>query len=386
MLSPARTRWSGARRGRGGARWRFAASLALLLPVALGAGLLTAGLTLPPPQPPRPPAAPIGGLGDIPGFRPDPADRTGLADPAGPADRAGLSPEIGRAGDATPFGAARSAEDPAGGADEPATGREAGLVPRGLTATRAPAAPPPIPPAEPAPRAAAPPGEPAGELPGESPGEPAGAAPAGDPVAAPAGAAADVAPVGSDAPAPRPGGPPVPRAGDPDAPAPPPGPPPATPLPLPALGRSEPRRIGIPSIRVDAEVIEVGADSRGELEVPPLETPMLAGWYRLGPSPGEPGNSVIVGHVDSRKKGPAVFFDLGLLRKGDLITVTRADGTVVRFAVDDVRLFPKSDFPSEAVYGTGDQPRLRVVTCGGRYDPAVRDYLDNVIVFASRVP
>lgn len=113
---------------------------------------------------------------------------------------------------------------------------------------------------------------------------------------------------------------------------------------------------------------------------------MLAGWYRLGPSPGEFGNSVIVGHVDTRKKGPAVFFNLGRLRKGDLITVTRADGTVVRFAVDDVRLFAKSSFPSQAVYGTGDESRLRIVTCGGRYDRTARDYLDNVVAFASRIP
>jgi sortase (surface protein transpeptidase) len=50
----------------------------------------------------------------------------------------------------------------------------------------------------------------------------------------------------------------------------------------------------------------------------------MAGWYALGPRPGDPGSSVILGHVDSRR-GPAVLFRLRELRRGDEIKVTRAD-------------------------------------------------------------
>lgn len=344
----------------------------MLLAVALGAGLLTAGFTLPPPQPPQPPSAPAGELADIPGFLPDTATRTALPPRAGAADDA----DAGRAGadDGRPAGP----DDPGEGAatgpgasgaapgdptpEQAGTHRaEAGV--RSLTATRAPASPPPIPPAG---------STPAGD-------DPAGVGPAGvDPAGAgPAGAtgAAGRAGTTSDTAGGTAAGGTTGRrdeAGQPGEP--------------PTLPRVEPLRIGIPAIGVDAEIIAVGVDSQGELEVPPLERPMLAGWYRLGPSPGEPGNSVIVGHVNTRRYGRGVFFDLGRLRQGDLITVTRADGTVVRFAVDDVRLFPKPGFPSQAVYGGAGPSRLRVVTCGGRYDRNTRDYLDNLVVFASRLP
>lgn len=319
----------------------------MLLAVALGAGLLTAGVTLPPPRPPQPPAAAAGDLADIPGFLPD--------TPAGPA-----APTPGP--DPTGSGVGSDRPSDAGGDDE-ATGRHAfqaeqtrdpqvaaGVVPwrrdgRSLTATRAPAAPPPIPAPS---RLTEPQPLPAGD-PLASASEPSGTAPG----PTQPGDAGSGEPGGTD---------------------------------LPPLGRSEPQRIEIPSIGVNAQIIGVGVDSEGGMEVPPLDKPMLVGWYRLGPSPGELGNSVLVGHVDTRKYGPAVFFNLGRLRKGDQITITRGDGTRVRFAVDDVRLFAKSNFPSHAVFGTGDQARLRIVTCGGRYDRNARDYLDNVVAFATRVP
>lgn len=152
------------------------------------------------------------------------------------------------------------------------------------------------------------------------------------------------------------------------------------------LPRSVPTRIAIPKIKVDAHVRELGVNPDGTLAVPPLERAQDAGWYRLGPSPGEIGNAVVVGHVDSRHTGPAVFYRLGALRPGDTITLSRADGTVVRFRVDGVRSFPKEQFPTELVYGPNDQAGLRVVTCGGKFDEGRQTYLDNIVVFATLVP
>ncbi|WP_428965620.1 class F sortase [Micromonospora fluostatini] len=180
---------------------------------------------------------------------------------------------------------------------------------------------------------------------------------------------------GLAAPAPRPPGPAGPAAAAHDRPGP----------SLPALPRSAPVRVTIPAIGVRAEVVPVAADPAGQLEVPPLDRPTVAGWYRLGVSPGEPGNAVLVGHVDSRESGPAVFFRLGRLRPGDAVEVARADGRAVRFVVDGVASYPKDRFPSALVYGPGDTARLRLLTCGGRFDPARRDYLDNTVVFATRV-
>ncbi|RGC66684.1 Sortase family protein [Micromonospora sp. MW-13] len=152
------------------------------------------------------------------------------------------------------------------------------------------------------------------------------------------------------------------------------------------LPRATPVRITIPAIDVRADLVPVGASATGEVEVPPSDRPAVAGWYRLGASPGEAGNAVVVGHVDSRESGPAVFFALGRLKPGDRIQVTRSDARVATFAVDGVGSYPKARFPTDLVYGAGPAPRLRLVTCGGRFDERARSYLDNVVVFATLLP
>ncbi|MGK5519508.1 class F sortase [Micromonospora sp. URMC 107] len=149
------------------------------------------------------------------------------------------------------------------------------------------------------------------------------------------------------------------------------------------LARSAPTTIAIPRIGVDAAIMPLGTNPDGTVQVPPLERAQLAGWYEPGPSPGEIGNAVIVGHVDSAAIGPAVFFSLGALQPGDTITVTRQDGQQATFTVESVKAYPKTEFPTEQVYGPSNRPGLRVVTCGGTFDEAAGSYPDNVVVFAS---
>jgi hypothetical protein len=92
---------------------------------------------------------------------------------------------------------------------------------------------------------------------------------------------------------------------------------------------------------------------------------------------------VIVGHVDSAANGPSVFWRLGSLRPRDIVRVTRADGTVAVFAVDDVRRFRKTRFPSQLVYGNTNHAALRLITCGGPLEGG--HYRDNIVVRASLV-
>ncbi|WP_441338593.1 class F sortase [Micromonospora sp. NBS 11-29] len=163
--------------------------------------------------------------------------------------------------------------------------------------------------------------------------------------------------------------------GAPGAPALPPG------APV-ALPRSVPTTISIPRIGVRAEIMTLGTNPDGTVQVPPLDQAMKAGWYSPGASPGEVGNAVVVGHVDSAKLGPAVFFSLGALVRGDTIAVTRQDGSTVTFTVDEVRSYPKTAFPAEQVYGPSGVPGLRVVTCGGVFDRTAGSYLNNIVVYA----
>ena len=108
----------------------------------------------------------------------------------------------------------------------------------------------------------------------------------------------------------------------------------------------------------------------------------MAGWYEGGTRPGDPGSAVILGHVDS-KRGPAVFYRLRELRRGDDIDIVRADGSSVRFAVDRTEQYDKQRFPTDAVYYPTLTTALRLVTCGGEFDAAAGHYRSNVIVFAT---
>ena len=124
----------------------------------------------------------------------------------------------------------------------------------------------------------------------------------------------------------------------------------------PARPVATPVRVQIPSIGIDAPLIRLGLDAKGALEVP--ERFDVAGWWSGGSKPGERGPAVIAGHVDS-KTGPAVFYKLGQLRRGDVVTVRRRDGSSVRFTVQGSARYGKTQFPT-----TGSTVRPAVRRCG----------------------
>lgn len=146
-----------------------------------------------------------------------------------------------------------------------------------------------------------------------------------------------------------------------------------------ALPPSPPVRLRIRSIGVDSTLLRLGLTAAGELQVPASYS--RAGWFTGGPAPGSTGPAVLGGHVDSHT-GPAVFFRLRELRPGSAVSVTRADGRVLRFVVTDVRQYPKDRFPSDAVYGAVPYPALRLITCGGSFNALTGHYRDNVVVSA----
>jgi sortase (surface protein transpeptidase) len=146
---------------------------------------------------------------------------------------------------------------------------------------------------------------------------------------------------------------------------------------------AEPVSVVIPSIGVSTDLMHLGLNDDGTVQVPPLEADDRAGWYDRGPAPGAVGPAVILGHVDSAAYGPGVFFDLGAVTAGDDVEVTRADGSVASFVVDRVERHPKDDFPTIEVYGNTDDAQLRLITCGGAFDSSVRSYEDNIVVFAT---
>jgi len=147
------------------------------------------------------------------------------------------------------------------------------------------------------------------------------------------------------------------------------------------LKPSAPTRISIPALGVRAGVVQVGRADDGSIATPVEDPAGTAGWYGLGPSPGEDGTAVIVGHVDTDSK-PAVFGKLAQLETGKLVEVKRKDRRVATFTVESVERFPKMSFPADRVFAATDSPRLVLVTCGGAWVGGDVGYADNVIVFA----
>ncbi|GAA1698313.1 hypothetical protein GCM10009765_54670 [Fodinicola feengrottensis] len=161
---------------------------------------------------------------------------------------------------------------------------------------------------------------------------------------------------------------------------------PATPGPTTsALAKSTPLRLDVPAIDVHTRLMTLGLNTDHTVQVPPLSRDAPAGWYKNSPTPGQIGPAIILGHVDTAKYGPAVFYKLGKLKPGDEIKVTRADSSVAVFKVDEVALYSKQQFPTKKVYGDIDHPGLRLITCGGTFDFSARSYEDNTVIFASLV-
>ena len=142
---------------------------------------------------------------------------------------------------------------------------------------------------------------------------------------------------------------------------------------------SAPVALTIPAIGVQTSLVRLGLTASGALQVP--ASTAVAGWYTGSPRPGAVGSAVIAGHIDSQA-GPGVFFRLSSLHSGDLVYVRRADRTLAVFRVTDVRQYAKDGFPTSAVYGPTPDPELRLITCGGTFDPQLGAYLSNTVVFA----
>jgi sortase (surface protein transpeptidase) len=137
---------------------------------------------------------------------------------------------------------------------------------------------------------------------------------------------------------------------------------------------------------VSSPVIGLGLNADKTLEVPPLTYAGTheTGWYKLGPAPGQIGAAVIVGHVDSTS-GPAVFSQLAKLKPGSAVEVIAVNCQTSTFVVTSVEEYPKSAFPTQKIYGPTSDAELRLITCGGSFDPATGHYSSNIVAYARTV-
>ncbi|PYZ96459.1 hypothetical protein CR205_12110 [Alteribacter lacisalsi] len=155
----------------------------------------------------------------------------------------------------------------------------------------------------------------------------------------------------------------------------------AEPAPEPEHG-IVPLSLSIPAIEVEAEIEPVGVLDNGQMGVPD-EAEGVA-WFEPGTMPGNTGNAVLAGHVDSRT-GPAVFWDLNKLEPGDEIHVTGEDGEPLTFEVQVSVSYGRTDAPIEEIFGPTDKKRLNLITCSGTFDSGEGTHDQRLVVYTELV-
>jgi sortase (surface protein transpeptidase) len=141
-----------------------------------------------------------------------------------------------------------------------------------------------------------------------------------------------------------------------------------------------PTAISLPSIGVEAPLVDVALEDDGGMEIP--DDVSTAGWYELGVAPGEAtGTAVIAGHVDSESQGRGAFWDLRRMEVDDVITVDHADGSTTEWRVVARTTYPKDELPIADIFTRFGDPRLVLITCDGYFDRSARSYSDNVVVY-----
>ncbi len=149
--------------------------------------------------------------------------------------------------------------------------------------------------------------------------------------------------------------------------------------PLHTASASPPVLLHIDRLNLSAPFEGVmGLAEDGSVEVP--EGYDTLGWYGYGPTPGELGPAVILGHVDS-VDGPGVFFSLGQVQEGDTVEIERADGSILTFTITGFERVEQDIFPTDRVYGSIPYAGIRLITCSGVYDKGELRYSHNLIVY-----
>lgn len=140
--------------------------------------------------------------------------------------------------------------------------------------------------------------------------------------------------------------------------------------------------LSIPSIGVDAQIQAVGRAQSGNMAVPTNFADV--GWYRHGPLPGESGNAVIAGHLDTGRGKPAVFYNLKDLRVGESVFVVKG-GERLEFKVREIALVDYYNPPLEKIFGPSDSPQLNIITCDGTWIPEQKTYDQRLVVYTEYV-
>jgi LPXTG-site transpeptidase (sortase) family protein len=149
---------------------------------------------------------------------------------------------------------------------------------------------------------------------------------------------------------------------------------------------SIPVSVHIPDLSVKSDVVPVGVDAANNVVVP--DDIQEIGWYAFAAGPMDSqGSVVLVGHRDGVVSGRGAFYGIDQLEAGDPVVLRTADGSRIRFVVEEAESVTKERFSELApeIFSSSGDKRLILITCGGEYVKSAGGYQENVLVTASPV-
>ncbi len=148
--------------------------------------------------------------------------------------------------------------------------------------------------------------------------------------------------------------------------------------PQASVNVSAPSQLTIPKLSIQAPIEKTGLTNDGQMGVPDNGNDVA--WFEPGTKPGNEGNAVIAGHVDD-KEGPAVFYNLHKLDKGDEIFVSDESGNVLTFVVTNKEAYPREDAPLREIFGPTFDHQLNLITCTGLFDRQNKTHEGRLVVY-----
>lgn len=151
-----------------------------------------------------------------------------------------------------------------------------------------------------------------------------------------------------------------------------------------AVAPNYPKYLKIPAIGVDAIVGQVGLLASGALGTP--GNVYYTDWYTGSTEPGQPGATLIDGHVSSWTTH-GVFYNLYKLKPGDAIQIVKGNNSVVHYRVVKTQTYPASNVNMQAAITpvTPGVSGLNLITCTGKVIKGTSEFNERVIVFAQEV-
>jgi sortase (surface protein transpeptidase) len=142
------------------------------------------------------------------------------------------------------------------------------------------------------------------------------------------------------------------------------------------------RYITISKLGVMARVLQVGVTQDGSLATP--SNVFDSAWYKQSAKPGQPGATLIDGHVSSWTTN-GVFYGIKKLVSGDTITIERGDGTKLDYSVVKTMTYQADavDMASLMKPVTTGKSGLNLITCGGKYDTKSGEFTQRIAVYAT---